>query len=279
MPLAETPLDVLVIATHPDDAEIGVGGTIVRSVRGGLRVGILDLTDGEPTPHGSPERRAAETSAASKALGLAWRKNLGLPNRSLQDTLEARRQLAGVLRQTRPALCLCPLLGRLASRPRRRQPAVRGRPLLGQAHAKRPARRALLAAPALLLLEHPPPHPSEARLRARHQRLHRAENGSRPRLREPVSRRPPAGLSRPHSTTSATGPATGAGPSAPPTPNRSAPAKRSASKVSTASSSEEIGLFDSPKSAPPPQKKPLRAKPNDSAPIFLWHPLPALEDF
>jgi N-acetylglucosamine malate deacetylase 1 len=108
MPLAETPLDVLVIATHPDDAEIGVGGTIVRSARAGLRVGILDLTDGEPTPHGSPERRAAETSAASKALGLAWRKNLGLPNRSVQDTLEARRQLAGVLRQTRPRYVFAP---------------------------------------------------------------------------------------------------------------------------------------------------------------------------
>jgi N-acetylglucosamine malate deacetylase 1 len=108
MPLAATPLDVLVIATHPDDAEIGVGGTIVRCVRGGLRVGILDLTDGEPTPHGSPERRAAETLAASQALGLAWRKNLGLPNRSLQDTLEARRQLAGVLRLTRPRYLFAP---------------------------------------------------------------------------------------------------------------------------------------------------------------------------
>lgn len=102
MPLAETPLDVLVIATHPDDAEIGVGGTILRCVRAGLRVGVVDLTDGEPTPHGSPERRAEETVAATKLLGLAWRKNLGLPNRSLQDTLEARRQLAGVLRMTRP---------------------------------------------------------------------------------------------------------------------------------------------------------------------------------
>jgi bacillithiol biosynthesis deacetylase BshB1 len=102
MPLAETPLDVLVIASHPDDAEIGVGGTILRCVRAGLRVGIVDLTDGEPTPHGSPERRAEETAAATKLLGLAWRKNLGLPNRSLQDTLEARRLLAGVLRTTRP---------------------------------------------------------------------------------------------------------------------------------------------------------------------------------
>jgi N-acetylglucosamine malate deacetylase 1 len=108
MPVAETPLDVLVIATHPDDAEIGVGGTMLRCVRSGLRVGILDLTDGEPTPHGSPARRAAETAAASKALCLAWRKNLGLPNRSVQDTLEARRQLASVLRLMRPRYLFVP---------------------------------------------------------------------------------------------------------------------------------------------------------------------------
>ncbi len=108
MPVDETPLDILVIATHPDDGEIGVGGTIIRALAGGKRVGILDLTNGEPTPHGSPERRARETAAASKALGLTWRKNLGLPNRSVQDTLEARRQLAGVLRTTRPQIIFSP---------------------------------------------------------------------------------------------------------------------------------------------------------------------------
>jgi bacillithiol biosynthesis deacetylase BshB1 len=108
MPLAESPLDVLVIATHPDDAEIGVGGTIIRCTQAGLRVGIVDLTSGEPTPHGSPERRAEETLAATRLLGLAWRKNLGLPNRSLQDTLEARRVLAGVLRTTRPRFVFAP---------------------------------------------------------------------------------------------------------------------------------------------------------------------------
>lgn len=102
------PLDVLAIAAHPDDAEIGVGGTLVCCHRQKLRVGVLDLTSGEPTPHGSPSIRAAETSAATKALELDWRHNLGLPNRSLQPTLEARRALATVFRKTRPKLILAP---------------------------------------------------------------------------------------------------------------------------------------------------------------------------
>ena len=102
------PLDLLVVATHPDDAEISVGGTILASAAQGLRVGVLDLTNGEPTPHGSPEIRAAETARATDILGLEYRENLGLPNRSLQDTLEARKMLAGVFRQTRPRIILAP---------------------------------------------------------------------------------------------------------------------------------------------------------------------------
>src|SRR3954471_24692739 len=97
-------LDALVIAPHPDDAELGMGGTIVRLLGAGWKVGILDLTSGEPTPLGSPEIRARETSAATEALGLSWRKNLGLPNRSLEPTLEYRRALAAVFRQSRPRL-------------------------------------------------------------------------------------------------------------------------------------------------------------------------------
>ncbi len=102
------PLDVLVVAPHPDDAEISVGGTILTCRQQGLRVGIIDLTDGEPTPHGSPEIRARETAAASEVLGIDWRENLGLPNRSLQNTLEARRALAEVFRNTQPRVILAP---------------------------------------------------------------------------------------------------------------------------------------------------------------------------
>jgi bacillithiol biosynthesis deacetylase BshB1 len=101
-------LDILVIAPHPDDAELGAGGAIMRFLSEGLRVGILDLTDGEPTPQGSPEIRARETSAASEVMGVQWRENLGLPNRSLEATLDARHRLAGVIRRVQPRWLLAP---------------------------------------------------------------------------------------------------------------------------------------------------------------------------
>ncbi len=103
-----TPLDTLVIAPHPDDAELGAGGTILLLRSQGQRVGVLDLTDGEPTPHGSPEIRRRETEAASAVLGLDWRGNLGLPNRRLVADLDARARLAGALRQLRPRYLFAP---------------------------------------------------------------------------------------------------------------------------------------------------------------------------
>ena len=101
-------LDALVVAPHPDDAELGMGGTIVKLINQGWKLGILDLTDGEPTPLGTRERRAQETAAANAALGNPWRKNLGLPNRSLEPTLINRRAVAAVFRQTRPRLIFAP---------------------------------------------------------------------------------------------------------------------------------------------------------------------------
>ncbi len=101
-------LDALVVAPHPDDAEIGVGGTIIRLLQAGWKVGILDLTSGEPTPLGSPSIRRAETDAASRALGLTWRENLDLPNRALEPTLHHRRALAEVFRRVRPRLLFAP---------------------------------------------------------------------------------------------------------------------------------------------------------------------------
>lgn len=106
-PLAQ-PLDVLSVAPHPDDAEISTGGLLLMARRWGWKTGILDLTNGEPTPHGSPEIRARETQAATEILQVDYRHNLGLPNRSLEPTLSARRQIAEVFRLTRPRLILCP---------------------------------------------------------------------------------------------------------------------------------------------------------------------------
>lgn len=101
-------LDILVIAPHPDDAELGMGGAILRFKSEGFKVGVLDLTSGEPTPFGSLEKRAQEAAEATKILRLDWRQNLGLPNRSLEPTLEARKQLAEVFRLTRPRWLFAP---------------------------------------------------------------------------------------------------------------------------------------------------------------------------
>jgi bacillithiol biosynthesis deacetylase BshB1 len=108
MPPLDKPLDILAIAPHPDDAEISVGGTLLTCRRQGLRVGVLDLTNGEPTPYGSPEIRARETAAATGYLQLDWRHNLGLPNRTLEHTLDARRKLATIFRLARPRIILAP---------------------------------------------------------------------------------------------------------------------------------------------------------------------------
>ena len=101
-------LDVLVVAPHPDDAELGMGGAILNMLSAGKKVGVLDLTTGEPTPYGNPEIRAEETAAATKILGLSWRENLGLVNRSLEATLDARKKLATVIRQTKPRWLFAP---------------------------------------------------------------------------------------------------------------------------------------------------------------------------
>jgi bacillithiol biosynthesis deacetylase BshB1 len=101
-------LDLLVIAPHPDDAELGAAGAILKMKAEGWRVGVLDLTNGEPTPFGSIETRVAETAAATKILGLDWRENLQLPNRSLEPTLEARHKLAAVFRRVRPRWLFAP---------------------------------------------------------------------------------------------------------------------------------------------------------------------------
>ena len=81
------PLDVIAVGAHPDDVEIACGGTLAKLVRQGYRVGIVDLTDGEPTPGSpGPEVRLAEGAAGAEALGVQVRVTLDLPNRRLFDS-------------------------------------------------------------------------------------------------------------------------------------------------------------------------------------------------
>lgn len=99
-------LDVLVIAAHPDDAEICVGGTLLMLIDSGHTVGIVDVTRGEMGTRGTVEERAAETAAANVALGLSVRRNLGLPDGRVQVTPETRELLARVLREHSPTVVL-----------------------------------------------------------------------------------------------------------------------------------------------------------------------------
>lgn len=103
----EQRLDVMAVGAHPDDVEIACGGIVAKLARQGYRVGIVDLTDGEPTPHSpGPQVRLAEARRAAEVLGAARRVTLDLPNRRLFDTFEARVKLARQFRIYRPRLVL-----------------------------------------------------------------------------------------------------------------------------------------------------------------------------
>lgn len=105
-PLPE-PLDVIAVGAHPDDVEIAVGGTLATLVQQGYRVGIVDLTDGEPTPNSpGPEHRLNEAQRAAEILGVQYRRTLELPNRKLFDCYAARVALAKIFRQYRPKIVL-----------------------------------------------------------------------------------------------------------------------------------------------------------------------------
>lgn len=100
-------LDVIAVGAHPDDVEIACGGTLALLVDQGYRVGIIDLTDGEPTPKSpGPEVRLEEARKAGEALGIHVRKNLGFTNRRLFDDFETRVALATEFRRYRPRIVI-----------------------------------------------------------------------------------------------------------------------------------------------------------------------------
>jgi bacillithiol biosynthesis deacetylase BshB1 len=95
-------LDALAIFPHPDDAELVMGGTLLKLKSLGYRVGVLDVTRGEMSTRGTPATRAAEAEAAARLLNLDARLNLELPDGNVWLTDESRRALARVLRACRP---------------------------------------------------------------------------------------------------------------------------------------------------------------------------------
>jgi N-acetylglucosamine malate deacetylase 1 len=101
--VSDIELDFIAVGAHPDDVEIACGGTLAKLARKGYKIGVVDLTDGEPTPQSAgPDVRLAEARKAAAILGVSVRENLNLPNRRLFDTFEARVALAKVFRRYRP---------------------------------------------------------------------------------------------------------------------------------------------------------------------------------
>ena len=95
------PIDLLAIGPHPDDIEIGIGGTVAKHAALGHSVGLCDLTAGEMGSNGTVDERLAEAEAARQVLGAAWRVNLRLPDRALGTNDEHARVIATLVRRSR----------------------------------------------------------------------------------------------------------------------------------------------------------------------------------
>jgi len=99
-------LDILVMAAHPDDAELAVSGTIASAIAQGKKVGIVDFTRGELGTRGTPEIRLAESAAATQILGIHARENLGLADGFFQNDRESQLKLIDVIRKYQPDIVL-----------------------------------------------------------------------------------------------------------------------------------------------------------------------------
>jgi N-acetylglucosamine malate deacetylase 1 len=104
--------DVLAVGAHPDDVELGCGGTIARLAAAGHAVGLVDLTAGELGTRGDVETRRREAEAAAAALGAAWRRCLGLRDGHLAaDDPDQLAALVAILREATPRAVLSPDAG------------------------------------------------------------------------------------------------------------------------------------------------------------------------
>ncbi len=101
-------LDLLVFGPHPDDLEIGLGGTIASHTAAGFRVGLCDLTAGELGSNGTPAERRAEALAAAAVLGAAFRENLGWPDGDLPSRAADLGAAIDLIRRHRPRAVAIP---------------------------------------------------------------------------------------------------------------------------------------------------------------------------
>jgi len=101
-------LDLLAIGAHPDDIELSCGGTIIKMVKKGYSVGVVDLTEGEMGTRGSREIRAAEAAESARVMGVAVRESLGLSDGNIELTEANRLRVITAIRKYRPDVLLFP---------------------------------------------------------------------------------------------------------------------------------------------------------------------------
>ena len=101
-------LDILIFAAHPDDAELGMGGTISKLVLEGKSVGIIDFTEAELSSNGSVESRRLETEEASKVLSVSIRENLKVADGSVRVEAKIKTEVIKLLRKYKPRIVFAP---------------------------------------------------------------------------------------------------------------------------------------------------------------------------
>jgi len=99
-------LDILVFAVHPDDAELGCSGTILKYIEAGKKVGIVDLTRGELGTRGTAETRDIEAADSAKILGLHVRENLGIRDGFFRNDEAHQMEIIKMLRKYQPEIVL-----------------------------------------------------------------------------------------------------------------------------------------------------------------------------
>ncbi len=102
------PVDILAIAAHRDDVELTCAGTLIKAARQGYQTGILDLTAGETGTRGSASLRGEEAEGAARVMGVAERRNAGLPDAGLANNDETRRIVVEQIRHVAPRVVILP---------------------------------------------------------------------------------------------------------------------------------------------------------------------------
>ena len=146
------PVDLLGFGPHPDDLEIGLGGTLAKHAALGHAVGLCDLTRGEMSSNGSPEERVKEAEQAATVLGASWRENLALPDRAIGSAPDHVRRVVELIRRVRPRTVAIPYWQDRHPDHQAAAAAASRRRVQREAAAVRRERRALAAGAAVLLL-------------------------------------------------------------------------------------------------------------------------------